>query len=282
MLALGEHQHDALAELGGPGLEAEEQLGVVGAGELGQHQAVRLVVAHGQAAGGARGHVVELLDGVEDLAARVRSETAVEPLQHPRDGGDGDAGELGDGVDRRSRLRPARLPSGPPSSLKALTSPKCAHTSGASDKTQLRTNLADRLFGTRVNAVLSRELACVHREFVVGEEAQGRQLEAKRQTGRRTVQVEAHDLTQPLHPVAQGVGVDVQLGRGPSRLSGVVQPRREGAQVRGAAGVVVCPQHLQGAAAGRRSQGLCGPAHARLRPDVIEGRDWGGRPDRRR
>src|SRR6478735_7951516 len=71
-LAVGEHQGDALAELGGPRLEAHEQLGVVGTGELRQHETVCLVVAYGEAAGGAERHVVELLDGVEDLLGRRR------------------------------------------------------------------------------------------------------------------------------------------------------------------------------------------------------------------
>ena len=67
-LALGEQQHDALAVARPRGVsKPDEQLGVVGAGELGQDQAVRLVLAHGQAAGRAQRHVVELLDGVEHL-----------------------------------------------------------------------------------------------------------------------------------------------------------------------------------------------------------------------
>ena len=77
-LAVGEHQRDALAELGGSGLEAHQQLGVVGTGELGQHQPVGLVVPHGEAAGGAERHVVEGVDGVEHLL-RVASETTVAP-----------------------------------------------------------------------------------------------------------------------------------------------------------------------------------------------------------
>ena len=72
---------DALAELGRPRLEAHEQLGVVGAGELGQHQAVGLVVADGEAAGGAERHVVELLDGVEDLLRGPRPRRPSEPCR---------------------------------------------------------------------------------------------------------------------------------------------------------------------------------------------------------
>ena len=100
LLALRQEQDDALAVLGGAGLEAEQELGVVRPGELGQDESVGLVVAHGQAAGGAEGHVVQLLDSRQDLLASAVGDRG-RALQHPGDGGDGDAGELGDGVDRR-------------------------------------------------------------------------------------------------------------------------------------------------------------------------------------
>ena len=64
-LAAGEHEDHALPELGRPGLEAHQQLGVVGAGQLGKDQAVRLVVADREAARRAQRHVVQLLRGGE-------------------------------------------------------------------------------------------------------------------------------------------------------------------------------------------------------------------------
>ena len=100
VLGSGEHQHDALLELGGAGLEADQQLGVVGAGQLGQDQTVGVVVPNGQAASGARGKVVELVNRGEHLAAGSLAHHRG-PLEHPRHRRDGDAGLGGDGVDRR-------------------------------------------------------------------------------------------------------------------------------------------------------------------------------------
>ncbi len=59
------------------------------------------MLPHGQAAGRAQRHVVELLDRREHLGARLVGDRG-RPLEDARDGGDGDAGALGDGVDRRS------------------------------------------------------------------------------------------------------------------------------------------------------------------------------------
>ena len=100
-LAAGEHEDHALPELGRPGLEAHQQLGVVGTGELGKDQAVRLVVADGEAARGAQRHVVQLLRGGQHLDLGPVGDGGG-ALQDPRDRRDGDARERGDRVDRRA------------------------------------------------------------------------------------------------------------------------------------------------------------------------------------
>ena len=106
LLGAGEHEHDALLELGGPGLEADEQLGVVGAGQLGQHQAVGVVVAHGQAAGGAGGQVVELRRRRRAPCGVVRSDTTGDPWSTRDTVAMETPASVGDGVDRRpSRVR---------------------------------------------------------------------------------------------------------------------------------------------------------------------------------
>ena len=117
-LAAGEHEDHALPELGRPGLEAHQQLGVVGTGELGKDQAVRLVVADGEAARGAQRHVVELLRGGEHLDPGPVGDGGG-ALQDPRDRRDGDTRERGDRVDRRAGALPWRRCHGPALSVES-------------------------------------------------------------------------------------------------------------------------------------------------------------------
>ena len=81
--------------------KAHQEGGVVGTGQLRQHQPMGLVVAHGQAAGCGQRHVIGFLGRVEDALAGGLGGDRRGALQHAGDGGDGDAGTLGDGVDRR-------------------------------------------------------------------------------------------------------------------------------------------------------------------------------------
>ena len=100
-LAVREQQDDALAEVGGAGLKAHEQLGVVRTGELREDEPVGLVMAHGEASRGAQRHVVEGLDRLEHLLAGGLGDDRP-ALQDPRDGRDRHSRLLGDGVDRRA------------------------------------------------------------------------------------------------------------------------------------------------------------------------------------
>ena len=78
---VGKGEDDALAELGCAGLEADEQLGVVGTGEHRQDEALRLVLTDGQAAGCAERHVVQACGRLEHLATSWLSETALDPCR---------------------------------------------------------------------------------------------------------------------------------------------------------------------------------------------------------
>ena len=100
-LALRDDDDDAESEFGGAGLEAHEQLGVVGAAEFGKDETEQFVARDGEAAGGAEGHVVELVGGGEDALPGALGDGA-RALEDARDGGDGDPGGGGDGVDRRA------------------------------------------------------------------------------------------------------------------------------------------------------------------------------------
>ena len=117
-LAVGEHEDHALPELRGPGLEAHQQLGVVGTGELGKDQAVRLVVADREAARGAQRHVVQLLGGGEHLDPGPVGDGGG-ALQDPRDRRDGDTRERGDRVDRRAGALLRRRCHGPALSVES-------------------------------------------------------------------------------------------------------------------------------------------------------------------
>ncbi len=99
-----EPEHDRLAVARGRRLEPDQQLGVVGTHHAGEDQSVRLVARHLDLAGRPQRDVVELLHGLEDLAARHGGRRRG-AAQHPRHGRDRDAGAVRHGVDRDRAVR---------------------------------------------------------------------------------------------------------------------------------------------------------------------------------
>ena len=86
----GQDQHGA-AELGGDGLVAEHDLGVVGAGQVGEDDAVGGVPALGELAAELAGGVLQVRGRGHDPVAGVRADV-LRVAHDPRDGGDRDAG----------------------------------------------------------------------------------------------------------------------------------------------------------------------------------------------
>jgi hypothetical protein len=82
------------------------------------------------------------------------------------------------------------------------------------------------------------------------------QLEFSDETLDWVVQVETHELAQPLHPVPERVAVDVHLFRGEGHVSERVEESSEGLDVGGAALGIVAGQRGHLAVLEMRPEGL--------------------------
>ena len=92
---MGADDVHARAGLHGLGLEALDELGVVGPGQAREHQAQGTVALFGERTTEVARPVAVGLDGLQHPPPRVRGHLADAP-GHPGDRRDGDAGELGD------------------------------------------------------------------------------------------------------------------------------------------------------------------------------------------